>query len=137
MRKILFRGKRSDTAAWETGSLVVIRGDCSDEQVYIADKMTGYHTPVMPSTVGQYTGLDDVNGKMIFEGDVLQSHGVSPAKYLISFNERDAAFYKYFYDKFNRRINTKINTLFQKDMCPAFEIVGNIHDNPELMEETI
>ena len=74
MREILFRGKRKDNGAWETGSLVRIRVGCSDEQVFIADKMTGHHTPVIPETVGEYTGLKDSKDKMIFEGDVVKCY---------------------------------------------------------------
>ena len=59
MREILFRGKRFDNGEWETGSLLVERMNTSEQQVMIADKMTGYPTLVLPETVGQYTGLCD------------------------------------------------------------------------------
>ena len=121
MREILFRGKRTDNGEWETGSLVIIRDGCSDKEVFIADKMTGYHTPVIPETVGQYTGLTDKNGKKIFEGDIVREFGGET--------------YQGCYEIDNVLIVEIPDTLLNFEMsydC-EYKIIGNIHDNPELL----
>ena len=129
MREILFRGKRTDNGEWETGSLVIIRDGCSDKEVFIADKMTGYHTPVIPETVCQFTGLTDKNGRKIFEGDIVEGNSeyftythpygkvvYDGGQYLISFDD----------------VLEDIECLgaWANDV----EIIGNIYDNPELLE---
>lgn len=116
MREILFRGKRVDNGEWETGSLVYARMGTSEEQAGIADKMTAYHTPVIPETVGQYTGLTDKNGKKIFEGDIVKisNDEIFEVKY------EDGGF---------------TAGLFLGDWDYGHvEVIGNIYDNPELME---
>lgn len=70
MREILFRGKRTDTGAWVYGDLDQYNRD----DVCILDN-EGYLHGVDSGTVGQYTGLKDKNGKLIFEGDILQIIG--------------------------------------------------------------
>lgn len=126
MREILFRGKRIDNGEWETGSLVVIRGGCHDEKFYIADKMTGYNTPVIPETIGQYIGLTDKNGNKIFEGDIVEYNGTI---HEVDFETR--CYTAYF--------GIKISHIETWQFClevpsKLMKIIGNIHDNPELLE---
>ena len=130
MREILFRGKRLDNGAWETGSLVIVRMDCHDAQYYIADKMTGYHTPVDPSTVGQYTGLKDKNGKRIFEGDIAK---------VLQGKDKDIAYVGFENGAF--MLYPKTGNIYERTLWSYWyndwdvEVVGNITDNPELLEK--
>ncbi len=140
MREILFRGKRTDNGEWETGSLVIIRDGCSDKEVFIADKMTGYHTPVIPETVCQFTGLYDKNGRKIFEGDILHIAKIADG----------------FDGYYQPPLDYTVNVVVKWDLCAWMwetlcddkryitfpdawcyyecEIIGNIYDNPELLE---
>ena len=130
MREILFRGKRLDNGAWETGSLVIVRMDCHDALYYIADKMTGYHTPVDPSTVGQYTGLKDKNGKRIFDGDVAK---------VLQGKDKDIAYVGFENGAF--MLYPKIGNIYERTLWEYWyndwdvEVIGNITDNQELLEK--
>ena len=68
MREILFRGKRPDNGEWVYGYYVHI-GPVSCQRTYIIPEYASalYVNEVYPSTVGQYTGLNDKHGKRIFE----------------------------------------------------------------------
>lgn len=136
MRKILFRGKRTDNGEWETGFLVAVRGETSGEQVFIADKMTGYHTPVDPKTVGQYTGLTDRNGTKIFEGDICT---IRIPNIYGDFTEYTPCVWY-----FERGCFCCVDDItgegwsgdgygYVDTASNNIELIGNIHDNPELL----
>jgi len=124
MREILFRGKRADNGAWETGFYVVERLGCSDARHCITDKMTGYHTPVVPETVGQFTGLLDKNGRPVYEGDVGVVDEWGSARCFVRWN-KDAWIICYA-DGDDGFLGTVHSVL-----C----VTGNIHDNPEMTAE--
>lgn len=121
MRVIKFRGKRIDNGAWETGCAVVLRQGLSNEKWFIADKMTGYHTPVDANTVGQFTGLHDIEGKDIYEGDILCEVGAGKLVEVV-----------YDAPEFCFKDNTHGYRFLNHPEC--FEVAGNIHDNPDLLE---
>lgn len=131
MREILFRGKRVDNGEWETGSLVITRSGCSDEQVFITDKMTGYLTPVIPETVDQYTGLTDKNGKKIFEGDIVNCvYDGDLRTYIVVWDKEELDF------KATNGEESFGNNFRYLCCNEEVEIIGNIHDNPELMDDS-
>ena len=137
--RFLSRGKRKDNGEWETGFLVIKRWDCSDERYFITDKMTGWHTPVIPKTVGQCTGLEDKNGKLIFEGDILESRASENKedwkKWVVTFSDGSFCF--------EREIPRKRKYKYEENLLCVDEIelygltvIGNIHDNPELLQRS-
>lgn len=139
MREILFRGKRRDNGEWVVGQLIryndgrariVETGEnvfCYEMDISIIQTVAHH---VIPETVGQYTGLCK-NGKKIFEGDIAK--------------EKDVIH--------NGEIQIKGDTYavemaegcwfatcgevmwFLGEKSKELEIIGNIHDNPELLEE--
>ena len=125
MREILFRGKRVDNGEWETGSLLVERMNTSDQQVMIADKMTGYPTLVLPETIGQYTGLTDLHGTRIFEADIVKVYDVYCNETVVGVVEFcDGSF----------RIYDKDFTSYDRWMNYEVEVIGNVYDDVNLLE---
>ena len=130
MREILFRGKRLDNGEWVYGNLMrYANGDAEIWEIFNPDIDTDCRDwVIIPDTVGQYTGLKDKNGVKIFEGDVINREYFWG--YYIGY--KDGSFVKIPLDKV-QRINwdwTPINQEFLND----WEVVSNIHDNPELLE---
>lgn len=136
MREILFRGKRIDNGEWVCGSLSLeYLQECGC--VMISPSSDDCYK-VYPETVGQFTGLTDKNGKRIFEGDIVKTMS-SGAVGVVAFGTGtfDSGIYCYtgwnLKDKYG---NVDHNELFVYGDEPyyGFEVIGNIHDNPELME---
>lgn len=118
MREILFRGKRVDNGEWVEGFYLVLP---TGETVILSNK--GY-AKVIPETVGQYTGLNDKNGKKIFEGDILLK---GFEKVLVKWNANQCRWGIY--------SNNYEICGFNKSTQGYFEVIGNIYDNSELLEE--
>ena len=146
MRTIKFRGRSLDGKEWYHGDLEYNRVD-NIARIHTYDK-DGYYIRqyyVNPDTVCQFTGLQDKNGKDIYEGDIMYSEfsdgygGYS----LIGWNEREASFgmmdaYSYQskqegYDFPEFKNYVLIAHLQKALIC---EVVGNIYDNPELLTKT-
>ena len=72
MREILFKAKRLDNGEWVEGYYIGPIGVLDVHEICDVHDITGPRVEVDPSTVCQYTGLTDKNGKKIFEGDVLK-----------------------------------------------------------------
>ena len=152
MREILFRGKRVDNGEWVEGYLSK-RRDLDGKLKHCIDfeeKGVMCSSIVIPETVGQYTGLDDRNGDKVFEGDIVK----------ITYNDRltrrlekedyesymkefclveQVVFYK---GAFCSKVEIENMPLYRplgfdlyaKSMLKELEVIGNIHDNPELLE---
>ena len=123
MREILFRGKRIDNGEWVEGDLN--RGLFADIDFIAYFKTSNERVcfEVIPSTVGQYTGKEVKSGR-VFEGDI----GVSiDGLFLVCWDDDKAAFVMHFQDY-------PYETLYLEEMWDDAEIIGNIHDNPELLK---
>lgn len=113
-REIIFRGKKSGTEEWVFGSLQIYL----DNVCYILNNnQWDKKTLVQPESIGQYTGLNDKNGNKIFEGDILEYGWMDRKNTLVDF------------DKGMFRHKTNALIIGHDEMT----IVGNIHDNPELL----
>ena len=133
MREILFRGKRIDNGEWVEGTylhLNIGRDFICGGAVWIGT-LQPCKEEVIPKTVGQYTGLTDKNGKKIFEGDILSTENGTFSNtgmgHILLYRGMWTSFYGQ--DALGIDCFDELHTV-----CSAREIIGNIHDNPELLE---
>ena len=131
MRKILFRGKRKNNGAWIEGFYYE---DIAGNSVILSrPRDFGYADAIDadPATVGQYTGLKDKNGKRIFEGDILRWTGEDgeTGKVIVIFAGGS------FLLKCVEVLDAPTDPFDEFDRGgQTLEVIGNIHDNPELLE---
>ena len=145
MRESLFRGKRKDNGEWICGDLLqdVESGICAIVSYVnlggnIHDLSESCIFAVIPETVGQYTGHTDKNGVMIFEGDIVKGTAYSATTIgVIVWIDEISSFGV-------RRVNAPNPTAWENSSilrCVslgktdefAAEVIGNIYDNPELL----
>ena len=98
------------------------------KRIHWKEKMAQCNAPVKPESVGQFTGLHDKNGTKIFDGDAL-SDSLGGSVFYVSF-ERGA-----FRGVYPNHDNSTYNLSGWIDPNPHLEIIGNIHENPELIKK--
>lgn len=139
MRDIVFRGKRTDGGGWVKGSYVECKMSWYRLHPHKAWIVTDARSnggwfaitgrfPVINETVGQYTGLNDKNGTPIFEGDILWMDNFTPDVCEVRFIE--GAFCLVFP---GAAFPTDIHYIQHADK-PSATVIGNVHDNPEIVE---
>ena len=143
MREILFRGKRLQGGDWVEGYF--FKSDIN-KRVRESGKATLIFTPdcdtfimvqechnsfmVVSDTVGQYTGLTDKNGKRIFEGDIAK---------VLQGKDKDIAYVGFENGAF--MLYPKTGNIYERTIWEYWyndwdvEVIGNITDNPELLEK--
>lgn len=123
MRTIKFRGKRIDDGKWIYGYLA------GTDSINSIDEVAYPNEDVAPETIGQFTGMLDKNGKEIYEGDIVR-----------------------YYDDIEDELVSS-HVIYHKESCSfcaaptklcgdyigitaywQFEVIGNIHDKPELIK---
>ena len=151
MREIIFRGKRMDNEEWVYGWPFADTADCSlkkagkcecphdGSEYFIVEWVDDYHEyeerQVIPNTVGQYTGLKDKNSKRIFEDDVCRFREWSKGE-MCWFGK---VHFEHQQFMISGGPNKECETMFE--LCTSrfipenIEVIGNIHDNPELLKE--
>lgn len=134
MREILFRGKQVDNGEWVEGDFchpcnIVFEAMGYDEVLGQKDVPAINDYAVIPETVGQYTGLTDKNGTKIFEGDIVITNiKGSNTVCKVAWADNVAQFQLWQFDTIPH--TPTVLNLGNYD-C---EVIGNIHDNPELLK---
>lgn len=133
-RKIRFRGiSKCKDEHWIYGDVVHKRnGD-----VYINNPIFG-GTDVENESIGQFTGLLDINGKEVYEGDIVRSCEYKDIKHIVSYDDKIAAFVAVGIDE-NTGTNLETKCHITQEWIDNYpkEVIGNIYDNKDLIENLL
>ena len=138
MKEIKFRARRIDKDEFAFGDLLTGMG-YKKGQFFILPHLSYYPSDchsvdgyeVIPETIGQFTGLKDKNGKEIYEGDIVQN--LSEKKGYVAFLQQEMG-YVVVWDSCDTRLgHRERGGGYDHDL--SLEVIGNIYDNPKLMEE--
>ena len=130
MREILFRGKTQQHTRWIYGDL---NHYMCDDGMFIAENGHSMHR-VFKDTIGQFTGLTDKNGKKIFEGDICRFREWSKGEMCW------VGKVHWEHQQFmitggpNKECETMFELCMSRFVPESIEVIGNTHDNPELLE---
>ena len=133
MREILFRGK-SILGKWVEGLPYEVDGviDCIRVKEQIQDIISYTTYKVIPESISEFTGLTDKNGKKIFEGDIVKHYNNSDDGFDIGALYWDETFSQWKRTSIGNFHNSSF-TYMMSHSC-EYEVIGNIHDNPELLK---
>ena len=149
MREILFRGKQRDNNEWIEGYYAVQSNHACFapelkythfifKDIFLDFNLGGLQEfEVIPETVGQYTGLTDKNDKQIFEGDIIsipfEEDRYPYEENVIHYENAEVYFDTERYSWYVRHSDDDLVSLWEYDDRDII-VIGNIHDNPELLE---
>lgn len=121
-RKILFRGKRVDNGEWVYGYYCPKPYGCfpCEDSIFPIEKINKCWESVriIPSTLGQFTGMTDKNGTKIFEGDIIRINSSEETFYI--------AFLDFSWQALSKKHETYRHRLENKS--DKYKVIGNIHD---------
>ena len=134
MREIEFRGKAKHNNEWVYGFYSPLIWYPSLTQTPSIKTFKGGDMEINPETLGQYTGVKDKNGTKIFEGDIVKycihtkGYEHLDKNYIVEFSFGGFRLRENLFDEFSDYVD---NDSVDWDRC---EVIGNIYDNPELLE---
>ena len=128
MRELLFRGKHLMDGEWIFSDSVNFSRTKKYVDLYLGEPYWGWE-PIFPNTVGQWIGLLDSKGNKIFDGDIVKRI-VANENGLVVWDDKRCGFYIKPLSKIGRAMYDP----YYKMNANKLEIVGNIYDNPELLE---
>ena len=131
MREIKFRAKRTDNSAWVYGDLQHVHRINTKEQAEQSGRRSEpvvrvAYSDVDEETIGQYTGLTDCNAKEIYEGDILKYPDKGGRDH-IRFVVFDAGAFCFAMPDSHTYTSMSVHLYWR------YSVIGNIHDNPDLL----